>query len=365
MVSQCHGAGLIDASVTVNGYRESATDPPGTAQVAIAQLWSDFGVVAVRDTGSGWAPLLRQQQACAGQTQIVGGGLVLVEQDPIDDCDVNVTADSIDAVIALALAGGQGWLNMRPHTEAWLDHCAGRAADAGLRLAIRGPLAAEAAARVGASVLDSFSWLALAGSAGPARPAALLAAWAEADMTAIRDRVLRLRDADVAVTSELLALYRAVFVKQGLDAGHLDRLEPILPHTKHLADMRRAGGFVSGRRAMAKHSGAVQPKAAQLRVAETGWQRLLEAVAGAVSDGLVLLPGSRSPQMTLCPGYGLLEELSVIAHAGVSTERTLELATVQAAFTLAVELPSAGEAAVSAPSEPKGFLSLRPSFSNI
>lgn len=139
----------------------------------------------------------------------------------------------------------------------------------------------------------------------------------------------------------------------------------VYPHTKHLADMRRAGGFVSGRRAMAKHSGAVQPKAAQLRVAETGWQRLLEAVAGAVSDGLVLLPGSRSPQMTLCPGYGLLEELSVIAHAGVSTERTLELATVQAAFTLAVELPPAGEAAVSAPSEPKGFLSLRPSFSNI
>ncbi|GAA2544797.1 hypothetical protein HD598_001311 [Neomicrococcus aestuarii] len=387
--------GLIDASVTVTGYRESSLDAPDLAQRALAELWAEFGVVGVRDVGSSVTANLRQRELSRGSSEQTPGpssrpgpephgthvhhtGLVLVEGTPLGDGDVVLSETALDAALGIATAFDPDapTLMFKTESAACLAYWAGQARKRhpNARISARGATAVDVAVSAGLHVVDSFPWLAVArlGASGPSMstsnltPVEVLQAWARADERAIAARVAWLAEHNVALTSEFLALRRSVFIKEALTAAHLDRIEAILPHVRHVADMRRAGGYLSGRRSLSKFAGIEQPKSQQLAEAEVGWQKMLAAAAHAVDAGLRLLPASRSPLLTSCPGYSLLEELAVLVHAGIPAETVFDLAGSEAAEVLSLPLSTAPVlTADSAPTDPSQILRLRATDSRI
>lgn len=356
----CHG--LVDASVTVTGYRESSLDSPDLAQQSLAALWAEVGVVGVRDAGSSVTANIRQREYCRA-THVHGTGLVLVEGTPLGDGDVVLTESALDAAlgIASAIEPSAPSLIFKPESTAWLEHWAARARSKhpGVKISARGAAAVHSAVTAQLHLVDSFPWLAIS---APSQwtPVEVLQEWARVDERTVDQRVAEFIANNIAVTTEFLALRRSVFIKEALTAAHLDRVEPILPHAKHVADMRRAGGYLSGRRSLAKFAGIEQPKSQQLVEAEDGWQRMMSAATRAVRAGLKLLPASRSPLLTSCPGYSLLEELALLVHAGIPAATVFELAGGVAADVLAI--PFSREPVFTAPQcpdEPAQILRLR------
>lgn len=343
-------AGLVDASCGLAGYRESAVDPVERGPKAIADLLSENGVRAVRSTSDNWASRARFRRLAPG-IAVVGGSPVLVDGACRDEADYPVSDHSeLTAVLDAHAALGMSWISVRPSEPGFLRNVVAEARARGLRVSARGPVAAGSTI---VDIIDSFAAIGPAlvdGARTTWAAVEILGAWAVIAPGALAEHLRRVGDQGVAVSTELLALRRAVFVKESLEAPYLERLTPITPHTGYLIEMRRGGGYLAGRRALARHSGATQPSRAQIKTAEAGWRRLVEGVLVAQEEGVLLLPGSRAPQLTVVPGYGLLEELALLVDLGLPAQEVLSWAGTRSPEVLG--LPSESTPLLTSPRVP-------------
>jgi hypothetical protein len=329
-------SGLVDCSCAVTGYRESPLDDPGDSARAIAELLLRHGVAAVRDLGSGLDATGRFAAHAKGRVAVVGGGPVLVDAAPRAEGDRPVRdADQVRRALDGLVAEEVGWVTVRATQPEFLADVSRAARERGLRVAARGGTALAGACSGQVDLVEGL--VALAGSEAGRRPVEALTRLADSDPGPLSDRLLRAGAAGAAVVTELVALRRAAFVKESLSAPYLDDLIPILPHVRYMMQMRRSGGYLAGKRALARYSGLAEPSGSVLRQAERGWAVLLEAAARAAAAGVPLLPGSKAPQLAVVPGYGLREEIAVLVFAGVDARTALSAATDGAARWLGLD----------------------------
>lgn len=361
-------SGLVDSGCKIVGYRESLLQDVNEAPRHIGRLLAAFGVAAVRDEGSGMDAVYRFARSSPSPSAVIGGGPLLVEGEarmeghrPLKtEEDIRRTLDSLEAE-------GVRWLSVQPETVDFLAAVHALARERDMKVAARGGVAVEGALRGFVDLLEGAALLATgsaglrgdggdgrahgqpgrgrgggSGGAGDGRahghgrvrqndgnreracgPIDVLSAISDSNSAEVRDRLHELAEMGVACASGLLALRRAVFVKESLAAPFLDELPPIVPHTRYLLEMRRAGGYLMGKRSLEHYSGLREPRANEKQRVLDGWERLLEIVSEAHDLGMLILPASRSPQMAVVPGYSLFEEMAVLVHGGIPAEEVL------------------------------------------
>ncbi|MDJ0312182.1 hypothetical protein [Arthrobacter sp. H35-D1] len=307
----------VDSSAGIGGYRLAQTDPLDRAPRKILELWADNGLTGIRIEGSSWEELailreLVRLRVNDGQPvpRIAGGGPVLVDTVPASDREYWIgDRRSLRAALETVLAHGVGWVGMRLRGPDWVRPLIEAAHAAGLRVAYRGPWEGTAHLAPGDHLPAAADVL---GGLGQA-PLQLLHRWAQEPEKG-EDRLAWARSAGLTVGSGLMALRRSVFLREALDAPFLEELEPILPHSAHLREMKRPGGYLAGKRLLRQHTGLAEPSRSDGSLAEDGWGRLLSAL-GSVPEPLV--PATRTPQLTSLPGYAWHEECALLKHAGV------------------------------------------------
>ncbi|MDO4718840.1 MAG: hypothetical protein Q4B08_14925, partial [Propionibacteriaceae bacterium] len=199
-----------------------------------------------------------------------------------------------------------------------------RARQRGLHLAVRGPVALTGLLQEG----DIFGGLLnLVRDSGSAPVAAVLAGWAGPESERASRVASDLVGRGVFLTTELLAAYRSVFVRESLDVPFLELNEPILPHVRWLLQMRRAGGYAAGRAALREYAGLAEPTKSEAAAARRGWSRLVSLAVDLLSSSTTLKLASSSPKLAMLPGFGLKEELVLLHASGVSLNRLLQQAT--------------------------------------
>jgi len=315
-------APAVDGSVGVGGYRATRMDPLDRATGAVLELLVAHGVHAARVEGSSWEELalaraMRARRADSGLAVplLVGGGPVLVDAPPRSEREYWAhDAGAVDAAIASAVAHDVGWISVAFADPDRAAEAAGRAHAAGLRVSHRGSAGALEALRPGDHLPDLAGILADPAPDGSRpSPLAVLLRWAhEPELGAARLEAAR--RLGLSVGSGLVALRRSVFVRESLDAPFLEELAPILPHTSHIREMKRPGGYLVGKRHLREDAGLTEPGREDAATAERGWAELLSAT-GAAAD--LVVPASRAPQLTSVPGYAWHEECALLAHAGV------------------------------------------------
>lgn len=345
--------GLVDAACAVAGYVEHLRGDLRADAQQIARLCTHHGVRAVRDTGSGPAALGRFR-AGAGAPVVVGCGLVLTDGVPRTREELMMVGGpaELDGLIEHVPQGT--WLGVRSDDPEFFAAVGARAKARGILIAGRGAAAGAAGERGHVALVEGLT--ALLGHEVGQGPLHVLTAAARVRAEDVAARLVTLTERGCAVTSELVALRRAVFVRESVDAPYLEDLAPIIPHSAHLVRMRQGMGYLVGKRALEQHSGMREPSAADRRVAEDGWAVVLDALARGVRDGGVVVPASRAPQLAVLPGYGLLEEMALFAHLGIPVRRVLELASTEAARVLRLDAGALGTLTVGTGGDPRDTL---------
>ncbi|GAA2173176.1 hypothetical protein GCM10009784_06500 [Arthrobacter parietis] len=307
----------IDASVGIGGYRNSLMDPLDRATSAILRFWAEHELTGVRIESSTWEELalLRGLLLTRGTEeqplpQITGGGPTLVDTTPRSERDYWVgDSRSIAAAVETAVAHHTGWVNVRAQGTSVSRKIIEAAHARDLRVCYRGPWGGTDDLRSGDHI-PSVADLIREGIEGPVE---ILHRWADAGSLGV-DRARLIDARGVSVGTELLALRRSVFLREALEAPFLEELEPVLPHAAYIRQMKRPGGYLVGKRQLRQHAGLIEPTRDDAARAEDGWANLLLTV-GQVPEPLI--PATRSPQLTLLPGYSWREECSILRHAGV------------------------------------------------
>lgn len=353
-------SGLVDAGCRIAGYRESLLQDISLAPRQIAMLLSSFGVVAVRDQGSGVDALYRFRNAAGSSILVIGGGPVLVEGKPQMEGDRPISSEedirrSLDALYAEQIE----WISVLPESIEFLEAVSRLAGERGMKISARGKVAVEGALKGLVNLIEGIASLSEASERRD--PHVIVESFREGETSRLCARLKSLADRGVAMTTELIALRRAVFVKESLSAPYLEELEPIMPHSRYLRQMRQAGGYLIGKRALEKYAGLKEPTGANKQRIAEGWSRLMEVAACADDLGVTLFPSTRSPQLAVVPGYSLLEEMALLVHAGLSAVKVLSNASDRAKKFFAIRDDNLRRVTLQAskvPSTPEDILSL-------
>lgn len=304
---------LVDGGVSLMGYRESPMDAVTSATDAIVENSIRHGVGVMLDDGSSFEALYRARHTGVGST-IIGGGPILTDLHPRTEAERQVSnASDLRRSIGSLQAEESTWLNLRTNDIDFLSTATAAAREAGLKVSLRtSKISALDAAHHQAGMLIGAYHLNGMPPAGGAR--GILEQWAATDPAA-NDRSCRLIAASgMIVTSGLLTIRRSALPKEALGSPFLEELLPILPHVRYLIEMRRAGGYMAGRRQLAKHTGFQEPTASQKQLALRGWEMLTAATRTFVQHDGQLLPASHGPGLGIVPGHGIKEELTLLAH---------------------------------------------------
>lgn len=354
---------LVDASVGLGGYRERMIDSVTAAPEAIVASLLRHGVTAVHASSGTWEEYWTFQQIAeqGRRPALSGGGAALTDDPPASHRLRWVgTATEISRAVAVSETEGTGWVTVQSSSAEFVGAVADQAHRRGLRLALRGPGTCAQQLRRGDLFMGFINLLA---DSAADHPLDSLLAWQDETSAERAVQIARgLGEAGVGITTELLSHRRSVFVREGLRTPFLETLEPILPHTRHIREMSRPGGYLAGKQALRRNTGLMEPSRSTASQAQEGWARVLSSCE-AVHREVQFLPGTRAPQITTVPGYSLKEELALLAHLGCSRDHVLAAATVRARAFL--ELPDAApdELVADQPigTDPSAFLlSLRP-----
>lgn len=304
---------LVDGGLSLMGYRESLRDPATSATDAIVENSRRHGIGVLLDDGSSFEALYRARRVGAGSL-VLGGGPILTDLRPRTEAErqISSVADLQRSVQSLQVEESS-WLNLRTDSIDFLSQAVTIAHSANLKVSLRtsriSPI--ESAQNmtdmlIGAHHLNGR--LPVGGALG------ILQQWAGIDDAAV-DRLCRgIASSGMVVTSGLLAIRRAAFPREATGTPFLEELLPVLPHVRYIIEMRRAGGYLAGRRQMAKHTGFQEPTASQKQQALKGWDALTAATCAFVHSGGRLLPASHGPGLGVVPGHGIKEELTLLAH---------------------------------------------------
>ncbi|WP_314145877.1 hypothetical protein [uncultured Leifsonia sp.] len=341
----------MDSACGLSGYRESLTDSAARPTDAIGSALRRFGIGDVVDAGSPVEASYRLR-AREPRLAVVLGGPILTDSAPRSEAErfiANRTAAK--RTVAALRSEGAAILNVRTSNTEFLREIAAEAGE--LRIALRGAVCATGL--TGSNVvLMGAHWL--SGTA-PAR-GDILASLGELDEGSVIEQARNMARRGLAVTSGLLSLRRTALPREAMDSRHLDELIPILPHTRHLIQMKQLGGYLSGRRQLAEYTGIREPSPVQRRVIERGWRVLLDAVREFVQSGGLLLPASHGPGFGIVPGFALREEVTLLAHTLESATDAISLATGKARAFFGLETSGWVESNVKGPRDRDFILSL-------
>lgn len=329
----CLLPGLVDAGVRFRGYRETAVDPPFAAVDAIIQLLSKHAVAGVKERGNSREALayaLHVAEPCP----VAVSGPVLVSGVPQHEVECPVPTPALaSAAVASNARDGTPWVMLgqgltpvgaAAACETAAEHGVAVAAVPGLSsptlLADSGACCLHAASSL---MSESVPWR------SDRRPAEVAADWSAASEGLLEEMLVpRLLERDVALAPELVAFRRSVFIREVIELSGLEDLVPIFPSTRWLLEMRRAGGFLLGRRQLTAATGLTDLGREERRQAAAGYERLLEFVRAAASAGVPIVASSHAPSFGVVPGRGLMEELAVLAcDVGLGVRGALRAAT--------------------------------------
>ncbi|MGO2855807.1 MAG: hypothetical protein ACTIL6_10250 [Brevibacterium aurantiacum] len=321
---------LVDCSIGLGGYRERMTDSVSDAPTAIIESLGRHGIGAVHSTSATWEEYWTFLQLARenGGPSISGGGAALTDESPASHRLRWVTSlDDIKRAVATSRTEGFGWVTVQSSSTDFISAVAAESQRNGVRMALRGP--GHCAKHL--SPGDVFlGFIHLLSTSAFDHPVDALLEWATEEATEHAIAVAReLGENGVGVTTELVSHRRAVFIREGLKTPFLETLEPILPHTRHIREMNRPGGYLAGKHELKRATGLSEPNRLTSKRAQISWGKVLEACE-ATHRELTLLPGTRSPQITTVPGYSLKEELSLLAHLGCPLDYVLDAATTRA-----------------------------------
>lgn len=305
--------------MSCRGYRESLASRPWSMIPQIMTLARRFGVIEFVDPGNNWEALRYaiDQLGCAG---LEVAGPVLTEVEPCHEIERVVTdEEGVERAIRVAVIEGASWIMIGSHVSARVAKMICSAArDAGLRVGARpGTITGVELAELGVdTVYGGVSAVARAGDTDLS-VAEFAMQWADREPEREAQVVgSALVDANVALVTEYIASRRGLLLEEAINARLLEELVPVLPATRYLIEMRKAGGQRIGRRAMAEH-GAMPNlgRRDRARVSE-GLARIGACLAALQRGGVRVVPGSGSPGLGVVPGVGLWEELSALCAHG-------------------------------------------------
>ena len=321
---------LVDSGVGLIGYRESLRTSVTASTDAIARLLLQHGVDTVVDAGSSHESRYRMA-VIAPELQVIAGGPVLTDGDPGSESDRSIRDEetlcrSLDAFEV----EGISIVSVRTDDADFVRSCAAHAHERGQRISLRSShlpleeiLSAGVDVLAGAhKMLSTFRRASLGSTASS--PLEMLEVTGEREA---RDAARRVAEAGIAVTTGLLSLRRSCLPKEALGAPYLEDLLPIFPHARHLLEMKRAGGYIAGRRRLATNTGIKEPSPTGRRTILNNWQYLLSAVDVFRDVGGTVLPASFAPGLGVVPGYSLKEEVTLLAHVFGSIDVALQQAT--------------------------------------
>lgn len=324
---------LIDSSCAVEGYMEDLRGDLTIDSRHIASQCKRFGVGAVRDTGSGISAKSRFQryEDCV---KLLGGIIAITDSTPYNRSEIIIsTVSELSEIISLCNALNERWISVRSTNSDFFYAVRSIAKDAGISIFGRGPGALSAASMGSIDIMDGVASLLPIQTS----PANALTSAAVADNSWWSNLASILIERGVSVCTGLIALRRSIFLKEAIHAPHLEDLTPIVPHSQYLQKMRQGTGYLAGKRALEIHSGMREPSNKERQILNEGWMRISTWIGDASHNGLTFLPASKAPQLAVLPGYGLLEELALLANIGISPIETIKLATTGAARILGVE----------------------------
>ncbi|WP_166987968.1 hypothetical protein [Canibacter zhoujuaniae] len=324
---------LIDSSCAVTGYVEDLCGNLCADSESIALQCRKFGVAAIRDTGSGIAASFRFN-ANLNPVRLIGGTVTITDSTPLSRSEIVIANRSqLDGIVSLCLATGERWIGVRSSRPDFFQAVWETANPKGISVSGRGSGALKATRLGHVQIIDGVA--ALLPSQSSPREALTSASnvkedsWSELTNT--------LLEHGVPICTGLVSLRRAVFLKEAIQAPYLQELSSIVPHTRYLQQMRQGMGYLTGKRALEAHSGMREPTGKERQGLDKGWERLVGWIGNAAQAGVIFLPASKAPQLAVIPGYGLLEELALLAHIGISAADTVTLATTTAAEIFGIQ----------------------------
>lgn len=323
-----HAVGpLVDCSMGMGGYRERLTDSVVAAPTAIVEALRRHGVGAIHSTSSTWEEYwaLCQIAAESDGPIVSGGGAAVTDELPASHRLRWIRSqDDIRRAVATTRSEDRAWITVQSSSRDFVQAVATEAQKNDVRVALRGSGDCADSLAEG----DMFlGFVRLLSRSAVSHPLDTLVGWESPDgVQRARQLSQKLGERGVGITTELVSHRRSVFIREGLNTPFLETLEPILPHTRHIREMNRTGGYLAGKRELKKSTGLAEPNRQMAKRAQAGWNGVLE-VCEATHQSVRLLPGSRAPQITTVPGYSFKEELAMLAHLGCSLDYVLYSAT--------------------------------------
>ena len=321
---------LVDSGVGLIGYRESLRASVTTSTDAIARLLLRHGVDTVVDLGSSHESRYRMA-AVAPELDVIVGGPVLTNGELSSECDRTIRDEetlrrSLDAF----KLEGVSIISVRTDDADFVRSCAAGAHERGQRISLfSSRLPVDQILDTGVDILAGAHQMLSAfrrtsTERKASSPLEMLEITSESKARAAARRVA---EAGIAVTTGLISLRRSCLPKEALDAPYLEDLLPIFPHSRHLLEMKRAGGYIMGRRQLATNAGIKEPSPTGRRAILDTWQYLLTAINAFREAGGRVLPASFAPGFGVVPGYSLKEEVTLLAHLFGSIDVALQQAT--------------------------------------
>lgn len=321
---------MVDCSMGLGGYRERLTDSVVAAPTAIVEALGRHGVGAIHSTSSTWEEYWAFQQIAAenGGPVVSGGGAAVTDELPTSHRLRWIRSQGdIRRAVATTRSEDRAWITVQSSSRDFVQAVVTEAQKNGVRVALRGSGDCADCLAEG----DMFlGFVRLLSRSAVSHPLDTLVEWeSPAGVQRAQQLAQKLGERGVGITTELVSHRRSVFIREGLNTPFLETLEPILPHTRHIREMNRTGGYLAGKRELKKSTGLAEPNRQMAKRAQDGWNGVLEACE-ATHQSVRLLPGSRAPQITTVPGYSFKEELAMLAHLGCSLDYVLDSATAGA-----------------------------------
>lgn len=137
-----------------------------------------------------------------------------------------------------------------------------------------------------------------------------------------------------AVCPLLLALRRRIFLDEVINDPYLDFMIAVLPVHRHFRNMRNSFGYAMGRKHLQQHLPYPTLDKKRQRELDEAWMQLTAFLVRLNAAGVRLVAGSGAPTPSVCPGFGLHQELRLWAQAGIPALDALKGATSNAADML-------------------------------
>lgn len=326
---------FFDWSLHMRGYRRYMSELPYAYLPHFSQLLEFYGTGGGLDIGNTWERIAVARDMINIKQTIAWSGPILVSDKPRHETELFVyTLEAVrNAIEQIARQRAKAVVLGRSFAPELVAIAISEAKKHDLLVAaIPGINSPVQLLKLGADLLigarnlifEVIDWT------PHTSPFELIKAWAGVSTQEIIERLVDDPKLNFhGVITELVAFRKTLFLQEAVHSSSLELLVPILPDMDRLIEMRSSVGYMVGKRKIQEATGLKILNSAEREEAERGLANLSHVVLAIAGKGR-LLPGSSAASLSVCPGLGLLEELSYLQQIGVPTEELLHSVTTRA-----------------------------------